>query len=277
MQIGVFAKTFDGQDPHSVFAACRDAGFATAQYNMACSGLGALPPDIPQAAATRVRDAAAATGMRIAAISATYNMTDPDADSRLAGRAAFDAIAAAAAIMGSDMLTVCSGSLDPHDKWRRHPDNDLAQSWSAMCAEFEILCDCAARHGVLIGVEPEPGNIVGDAEKAARLLATFAGGPIRIIFDPANIIEDVPAARHTQTIEHALDLLGGHIALAHAKDRHEDGSVAPAGKGVIDWPHLLRGLSDAGFDGPLIAHGMSAAEAPGVASFLARQTGGRRR
>ncbi|MEC8673806.1 MAG: sugar phosphate isomerase/epimerase [Pseudomonadota bacterium] len=140
------------------------------------------------------------------------------------------------------------------------------------CARNSRYC-ATARRGVMIGVEPEPANIVSDAEKAARLLATFAGGPIRIILDPANIIEDVPPARRSQAIEHALELLGGYLALAHAKDRHDDGSVAPAGKGVIDWPHLLRGLSDAGFDGPLIAHGMSAAEAPGVASFLARQTG----
>jgi hypothetical protein len=47
MQIGVFAKTFPGDVPRAVFTACRDAGFHTVQYNMACSGLGSLPPEIP--------------------------------------------------------------------------------------------------------------------------------------------------------------------------------------------------------------------------------------
>ena len=72
-----------------------------------------------------------------------------------------------------------------------HPSNDDPQSWIEMCREFEIICECATQHGVLIGVEPEPANIVRNADKAAQLLADFAGGPIRIILDPANIIEDV--------------------------------------------------------------------------------------
>ena len=43
MQVGVFAKTFEGNHPATVLAAIRDAGFSTVQYNMACSGLGSLP------------------------------------------------------------------------------------------------------------------------------------------------------------------------------------------------------------------------------------------
>ena len=57
----------------------------------------------------------------------------------------------------------------------------------------------------------------------------------------------------------------------HAKDRHADGTVAPAGKGVVDWPHFLHGLEACGFDGPLIAHGMSQSDAPAVAEFLTGQ------
>ena len=34
---------------------------------------------------------------------------------------------------------------------------------------FEIICEYATRHGVLIGVEPEPANIVRDAERAAQI------------------------------------------------------------------------------------------------------------
>lgn len=271
MQAGVFAKTFDGDDPDTVMAASQAAGFAAIQYNMACSGLGSLPLEIPHDTAVHIHDAAVRSGLQIAAISATYNMTDPDPDRRARGRAAFHAIAGAAQTMASPMLSVCSGSMDPHDKWRRHRDNDLPESWTVMCREFEELCDCAVRHGLLIGVEPEYANIVSDAEKAARLLAEFPGGPIRIILDPANILEDVPLDHHRDTIARALDVLGEHIALAHAKDRYADGRVAPAGKGTVDWPHFLRGLADTGFDGQLIAHGMTADEAPAVARFLTQQ------
>ena len=274
MQVGVFARTFPGHAPADVLAACRAADFAAVQYNMACSGLGSLPEMIPVVAARQVADALAQTSMQMAAISATYNMADPDPGRRQAGRQAFAAIAARITDMGTDMLTVCSGSLDPHDKWRRHPANDDPQSWIGMCREFEIICDIAEQHDILIGVEPEPANIVGSAASAARLLAEFPGSRLRIILDPANILEDVPPDHHHRTIDTALDLLGPAIAMAHAKDRHADGSVAAAGLGIVDWPHFLGGLAGIGFHGPLIAHGMSADEAPAVAAFLHEQIAG---
>ena len=271
MQVGVFAKSFEGDHPATVLAASRDAGFSTVQYNMACSGLGSLPEAISEDAAREVQEASAGTGIGIAAISATYNMTDPDPERLAAGRRAFIAICERAPGMGCHIVTVCSGSKDAHDKWRRHPSNDDPQSWTEMCREFDIICDHADRHGVMVGVEPEPANIVSNAMRAADLLAAFPGGPIRMVLDPANLIEDVAPDSHERTIDEALDRLGSMTVLAHAKDRYAGGTVAPAGDGVVDWPHFLRGLKDCGFDGPLIAHGMSQSDAPAVAKFLASQ------
>lgn len=271
MRLGVFAKTFDGSSPDTVLAACRDAGFDCVQYNMACSGLGALPEAISPGIAEDLSAAARSTGIGIAALSATYNMADPDQDRRRAGRAAFTSIAGLAAALACPMLTVCSGSLDATDRWRRHPGNDDPASWRDMCREFEILCAIAETNNILIGVEPEPANIVSSAQRAADLLASFAGGPIRIIFDPANLIEGIAPRDHRTTLDEALDLLGPMIALVHAKDRFAGGAVAPAGKGVVDWLHLLRRLAGCGFDGPVIAHGMEADEATPVATFLSAQ------
>jgi sugar phosphate isomerase/epimerase len=59
--------------------------------------------------------------------------------------------------------------------------------------------------------------------------------------------------------------------MAHAKDRAEDGSFTAAGQGVLDYPFFLGRLREVGFDGPLITHGLSAQEAPGVATFLKEQ------
>ena len=271
MKLGVFAKTFTGTDPLTVLSASRAAGFEAVQYNLSCSGIGSLPEAIPDGAVQEIRHAARATGVGIAAISATYNMTDPDPDSLAAGRRAFLAICETAGAIGSDLVTVCSGSRHPKDKWQHHPANDDPQSWTDMCREFEIICEYATRHGVLIGVEPEPANIVRDAERAARLIADFAGGPIRIVLDPANIIDGVVPEQHRRIIDQALGLLGDHLALAHAKDRHADGTVAPAGGGTVDWAHFLSSLSATGFDGALVAHGMAADDAPAVARFLADQ------
>jgi sugar phosphate isomerase/epimerase len=268
MKIGVFAKTFRGTEPRSVLAASRAAGFEAVQYNMACSGLGALPAEISPAQARAVADAAAAEDVEIAALSATYNMTDPDLTRRTAGRIAFQAIAGQAKAMGTQVLTVCSGSRDPDDQWRRHPDNDSAEAWRDMCREFERLLPIAEAAGVVIGVEPEHANVVSNASKAVELLRSLAGSRIRIVLDPANLLDGVESAARNAVLRDAIERLGPHLVLAHAKDRAEDGSVAPAGNGVVDWPVFLAGLAAVGFDGPLIAHGMSAVEAPAVAKFL---------
>ena len=271
MKLGVFAKTFAGTDPYSVLAAVRAANFEAAQYNMACSGLGPLPVSIPDEIANHIKSASDAARIEIAAVSATYNMTDPDKARRAAGRRAFTAIAGAARRMGTGLVTVCSGSKDHQDHWRRHPANDDPASWIEMCREIEFMLGLAEQHDLTIGVEPEPANVVSSPSNAARLLSDFSGSRLRIILDPANILEGVPPGRQHSTIDLAFDLLGPAIVLAHAKDRHSDGRVAPAGEGTVDWNYFLTGLSSLGFDGHLIAHGMSANEAPSVAYYLRQE------
>jgi sugar phosphate isomerase/epimerase len=273
MRVGVFAKTFPGSNPLVVLGASKQAGFEAVQYNLSCSGLDPLPNTIPDETADRVSSASRITGIAVAAVSATYNMVDPNIERKASGHRAFAAIAATAGQMGTRLLTVCSGSKDPADQWRHHPANDEPGTWSEMCREFESVLGVAEQHGLLVGVEPEHANVVSSAGKAALLLNQFAGSRIRIVLDPANLLEGVPLERHHRVIEESLELLGPWIVLAHAKDRSVDGRVAPAGLGVVDWRHFLRGLASAGFDGDLIAHGMSATEAPAVAAFLKREIG----
>ena len=131
------------------------------------------------------------------------------------------------------MLTVYGGSMDPTDKWRRHSANDDEATWGRMCREFEVICAIAESNGLLIGVEPEPANIVNSAERAANLLKTFSGGPIRIVFDPANIIENLAQEDHNNAIEEAFELLGPMIGLAHAKDRFANSGGGTSRKGSI--------------------------------------------
>jgi sugar phosphate isomerase/epimerase len=268
MRVGIFAKTFPGAAPKAVLAAARDAGFQSVQYNMACSGIGALPRQIEPEAAVAVAQASADTGIAIAAISATYNMIHPDMSVRLAGRASFAAIAAAASSVGSDLLTVCTGSRDAEDQWRHHPDNASADAWADMCTEFEALIGIAENCNVLIGIEPELANVIDSAAKARKLIDEMGSRRLCIVLDPANLFEVEAPEQRKDILARAIDLLGDRIAIAHAKDRNADGSFATAGKGVIDFGHYIGRLKSVGFAGDLITHGLAANEAAGAASFL---------
>ncbi|RWH46244.1 MAG: LysR family transcriptional regulator [Mesorhizobium sp.] len=91
---------------------------------------------------------------------------------------------------------------------------------------------------------------------------------LRIVLDPANLFERANADEARGIVAEAVERTAGHVALAHAKDRFADGRFATAGRGVVDFDDFVARLRATGFDGPLVTHGLSAEEAPGVARFL---------
>jgi sugar phosphate isomerase/epimerase len=268
MQIGIFAKTFPGGDPSTVLRAAKAAGYATVQYNMACSGLASLPPAIPEHVGREVREAAERSEVTIAAVSATYNMIHPDPAVRKAGQASLRAIAGSARTMGTRLLTLCTGTRDPHDQWRWHAENSAPDAWRDLLTSMEIALEIAEELDVDLGVEPEAANVVDSALEARRLLDTLKSPRLKIVLDPANLIESEGADERRHIIAEAVDRLAGDIAIAHAKDRKVDGDFATAGAGGIDFPHFFRCLAECGFNGPIITHGLDVSEAVGVAHLL---------
>lgn len=269
MKIGIFAKTFAAQGALPVLRAVRAAGYEMAQFNMACVGLPAMPDHVPREVADGIGEAARSAGIGIAAVSATYNMIHPDPAQRALGIRRLEAIITSAHAMGTRLVTLCTGTRDPHDQWRHHPDNGSAEAWRDLTAEMEKAIALAERHDVDLGIEPELANVVSSAGVARKLLDELRSPRLKIVLDPANLFEKASAAERLSLIDGAIGLLGGDIAMAHAKDRDADGNFIAAGRGVIDFRHFVSQLKSAGFGGPLVTHGLSAAEAPGVAAFLA--------
>ncbi len=269
MQLGIFAKTFPPTDPAASLAAVRDAGYVCTQFNMRCAGLAELPDEIPDAVLRRIAAAARTSGVTIAALSGTYNMIHPDPAVRARGMRRLGVMLAAASALGVKLVTLCTGTRDPDDQWRAHPDNATPQAWADLRRAMHEAATLAEQYGVALGIEPEQANVVVSAEDALRLIGEIGSPRLRVVLDPANLFEHADRATAARIAAHAVEVLAGHVAMAHAKDRHPDGSFATAGTGVVDFPDFLGRLRAAGFDGPLVAHGLSAAEAPGVAAFLA--------
>ena len=268
MKLGIFAKTFSGTDPQTVLTAASAAGFAAVQYNMACSGLPAMPDFISSETARAVAAGGSAASVTIAAVSGTYNMIHPDRRERSRGHTRLEVIAAAAAGLSTRLITLCTGTRDPHDQWRAHPANDTPDAWADLLESMHTALAIADRYDVELGIEPELANVVNSADKARRLIDELKSARLKIVFDPANLFKTAtPAVRRT-VVENAVELLADRIVLAHAKDRTPDGAFTTAGRGVLDYAHYLACLKNVGFDKTLVTHGLTATEAPGVADFL---------
>jgi sugar phosphate isomerase/epimerase len=268
MRLGIFAKTFAGSDPGTVLAASKAAGFACVQYNMACSGLAAMPDALSVQDVAAVSAARGASGVAIAAVSGTYNMIHPDPAMRAKGLARLEVLLRHAAAMGTGMVTLCTGTRDATDQWRHHPDNGSAEAWRDLVAEMGKACALAEPLGIKLGIEPELANVVDTAPRARLLLDTLQSPALGIVLDPANLFEVATLAEQRDLLSRSVDLLADRIAMAHAKDRDASGGFATAGKGVVDFPHFLGALKAAGFNGDLVTHGLAANEAAGVARYL---------
>jgi sugar phosphate isomerase/epimerase len=268
MRLGIFAKTFAAAGAEASLQAVAAAGYAGAQFNLACLGLPSVPDEIAPDVAATIAEASRRTGIAIEAVSGTYNMIHPDTAVRRQGMARLEVLCAAAPAMGTRLVTLCTGTRDAEDQWRGHPDNATPEAWRDLCTEMAKALAIAERHGVDLGIEPELANVVSSAAQARRLIDEMRSPRLRVVLDPANLFEVASPAERRRLVDEAVDLLGPEIAMAHAKDRDPEGRFVAAGRGVIDFPHFVARLNAAGFDGPLVTHGLSEAEAKGVAVYL---------
>lgn len=258
-RLGIFAKTFKRATADEVAAEVKGAGYAVAHWNFAAIGQPTLADGRPESAFTEVRSAFDEAGLAIPSVSATFNAIGPDTERRAAEtRQAADLIRRAR-LLGADVVTLCTGTRDAHDIWREHSDNASAASWRDLRATLDVLLDAASEGGVVLGIEPEPGNVVRDATTAARLLRELGDdAPIGIVFDPANLLTPETLGRQEAILAEAVELLGPRIVSVQAKDF-----------GLLDYRLVFRLLA-AVPPVPLIVQDVTEAEAATVRKDLMR-------
>ncbi len=269
MTLGIFCRTFAAKDVQWCFEEVSAHGIAQVHYNMVCSGLTELPLDIPQEALKAARHAADENNIQIIGLSSTFNMIHPEVDVREEGLQSLNALCAAAPILGTNMVSLCTGSKDPLNKWKWHPENSSESAWKDLMITMDRALSIAEEKDVILGVEPENGNVVKDAPSARRLLDQIRNDRLRIILDPANLFEQVDHPDQIRDlISEACELLAGDVVVAHAKDRSLRGRVLPAGHGDIDFEFFIGQLKQIGFDGPVILHGLDEKDVGFAANYL---------
>lgn len=264
MDLGIFAKTFPRPTVQQTLQAAADLGLAAVQFNLSVLGLPTIPDAVPAAAITATRQAAARTGVELAAISGTFNTAHPDPAVRKAGVARFPVLCQAASALGIPVITLSSGSRDPLDMWRYHPDNSSDAAWSDSRDSLTALAAAAAGHGVTLAVEPEHANVLATAALARRMLDEISSPALGIVFDAANLIDPDVATPDSMrsVITRAVALLGPGIVLGHAKELAAGRRPVPAGAGILPWNLIIGALDGAGFGGTLVIHGLNEPDVP---------------
>jgi sugar phosphate isomerase/epimerase len=294
MRLGIFAKTF----PCPTLAETLDAvvahGLDYIQYNFACAGLPSMPDELSPEAAQQMGDEIQKRRLTVVAVSGTFNMIHPDPQKRKEGLRRLTVMAAACPFLKTSTITLCTGTRDPEDMWRHHPQNNSPDAWRDLLATLTAALEIAEKFQLTLGIEPEMANVVSSASKARKLLDEVKSPRVKIIFDAANLFQLGELSRQREILDEAFNLLGDKIISAHAKDvREENGAMkhVAAGKGSVDYDYYLSKLREAKFSSPLVLHGLAPSEvttsiawlqtkmatAPaGNEALLGQSTGGRR-
>lgn len=270
MEIGIFAKTFVRPTLGETLDAVAEHGVRTVQFNLSCVGLPTLPDAVDPALVKSIRKAFEERGMTMAAISGTFNMINPDRRARADGLRRLGVLASICNDLGTNVITLCTGTRDPDDMWRSHPDNQAPTARGDLVATLERAVMYAEQYKLTLAFEPEVNNVVSTADEARRLLEVFPTPRVRVVIDAANLIRPLKLPYMAAILKDTFSLIGDQIVLAHAKDLSRSGapgSTAP-GQGELDFDLYLRLLTASGYNGPLIIHGLDESQVPASIAFL---------
>jgi sugar phosphate isomerase/epimerase len=265
MQLGIFAKTFDRPDVASCLQAVAEAGIPATQFNLSVAGLPTIPNQpVSSDVVDAIRAAADQAGVALAAISGTFNAAHPDPAYRQTYLARFPHLCAVARDLQIGIITLSSGSRNPHDMWRWHPDNTTPQAWADSRTTLQALATLAENHGLTLAVEPEHSNVVATADQAITMLDQIDSPALKIIYDAANLLDphSYDPAAAAAAISRDIATLAPHTALGHAKELIADRAPAAPGAGLLPWPLIVQTLHEAGFDGTLVIHGLPETNVP---------------
>ena len=260
MQVGLMEGTIRRKTLETSLDAVLEHRVHHLQYHVSTSGPSSA--DIRKQIDTR--------GIQISALSGTYNMIDPVVQKRQAGLKMLRFVAEQCEVLGTSVITLCTGSRDPQSMWRAHPDNNTPEAWQDMVESMEQALQVAEEYNVTLAFEPEVSNVVDSAKKARRLLDEMQSPYLKVVMDGANIFHKGELPKMQEILDEAFTLLGDDIALAHAKDLDQDGQAGhlAAGTGLLDYDQYIGLLDEFGYDGAVVLHGLSEEQVGFCCNFL---------
>lgn len=142
-----------------------------------------------------------------------------------------------AARLGSDCVSIWSGVLR-----QEMPDD---QAFSLLTEGLQTVLECAVKHDVPLGFEPEPGMFIDVMDRFERLSRRLDTPCFKLTLDVGHLhcTGEPPISRY-------IDLFADRIVNVHLEDMrkgvHEH---LMFGTGEMDFPPILQALARAGYQG----------------------------
>jgi sugar phosphate isomerase/epimerase len=218
MHLGIFAKTFPRPTFEETLDAIADRGLTHVQFNMSCAGMPTLPERVDENHCIWIARSFRERGLTMAAISGTFNLCYPNPIRLMDNLRRLEILAAACRWLDTRIITLCTGTRDPEDMWKWHPENVRRSAWDALVGWMRQAVKIADRNEVTLAFEPEHNNVVNSVARARMMLDEIDSPWLKVVIDPANLmrVDDIP--RMSEVLDEAFDWLGPDIVLAHAKN-----------------------------------------------------------
>ena len=127
MRLGIFAKTFSRPSLEGVLDAVVGHGLDETQFNYSVAGLPSMP-----------EENAGLHGL---------------ARECRVGLHRLGVISGSCERLGTATITLCTGTRDTENMWRRHPDNRTKEAWQDLLATMQEALEMAEEHGVTLAFE----------------------------------------------------------------------------------------------------------------------------
>lgn len=270
MQIGIFETVF----PRATLAESLDAVVAhdmrCLQFGLGSVGISHDAGNISEERCVIATQLLRARGMTMSAVNGTFNMCHPDPKHRERVLESLRAIAAHCRFLGNPVIALCSGTRDPENMWRAHPENGSAAAWNDLLPMMKKAAAIGEEHGVVMAFEPEVSNVIDSPKRARRMLDEVGSNALKVVMDGANIFHAGELPKMRDILSEAFELLGKDIVLAHAKDLDHDGEAGhrAAGEGLLDYSFYMAELKRVNFTGAIILHGLTEAQVPRCLEFV---------
>lgn len=264
MKIGVRVHDFGKSDPKTLAKSAKKIGFDGVQLvlNKAIEGETGLPGTITKDKAISIYNAFHEEGMEIFMMGAYFNPVHSNKELVKTNIAKFKEHLKYLNDFHGHYVGSETGSFND-DKWTYHPLNRTEEAFQEVKRIFGELAAYAKDVNANIALEGAYGHCMFEPKALKRLVDEIDNGHVYYTVDIYNYLAFCNSSSYKEIFEECLTLFEGKIVIFHLKDfiiENETIKQCAIGKGIIDYPWLIKRIKETNPNAYLIFEGSKPAD-----------------